>query len=100
MTTRGTLTTGPGEPTGAAPDRPPELADVGRYGRRLVRRFVATAREGERPRFDVIIGEHLGVPVDRLPIAEANWPRYEHATCRPPWTRGWPSPAGPTSWSA
>jgi ATPase family protein associated with various cellular activities (AAA) len=77
-TTRVTLTTGPGEPTGAAPDRPPELADVGRYGRRLVRRFVATAREGERPRFDVIIGEHLGVPVDRLPIAEANWPRYEH----------------------
>ena len=32
-------------------DRAPEVADLGRYGRRLVSRFVEKAREADRPRF-------------------------------------------------
>jgi hypothetical protein len=56
----------------------PELADVGRYGRRLVSRFVEKAREAERPQFASMLTEHLGLPADRLPVAEQQWPAYEH----------------------
>ena len=56
----------------------PELADVGRYGRRLVTRFVEQAREADRPRFASMLTEHLGVPADQLPVAEQQWPAYEH----------------------
>ncbi len=56
----------------------PELADLGRYGRRLVSRFVEKAREAERPRFATMLTEHLGVPADGLPVAEQQWPSYEH----------------------
>ena len=48
----------------------PELADVRRYGRRLVRRFVAQARADERPTFRSIVADHLGVAVDDLPVTE------------------------------
>jgi ATPase family associated with various cellular activities (AAA) len=58
--------------------RGPELADVGRYGRGLVQRFVVRAREADRPQFSTILADHLGVPTDRLSIAEALWPAYEH----------------------
>jgi len=50
-----------------------ELADVGRYGRRLVTRFVEKAREGERPQFATLLTEHLGLPADQLPVAEQQW---------------------------
>ena len=56
----------------------PELADVGRYGRRLVSRFVEQAREADRPRFASMLTEHLGLPADQLPVAEQQWPAYEH----------------------
>ena len=56
----------------------PELADVGRYGRRLVTRFVEQAREADRPRFASMLTEHLGRPADQLPVAEQQWPAYEH----------------------
>jgi AAA+ superfamily predicted ATPase len=60
-------------------DQPgPELADVGRYGRRLVSRFVEQAREADRPKFASTLAEHLGLPADRLPVAEQQWPAYEH----------------------
>src|SRR5690348_10336873 len=59
-------------------DAPLEFADVGRYGRRLVRRFVAQARADERPAFAKIIAEHLGVPTQSLPLVEERWPAYEH----------------------
>jgi hypothetical protein len=55
-----------------------EFADLGRFGRRLVRRFVTQARADERPRFASIIREHLGVPVQSLPLVEERWPSYEH----------------------
>ncbi len=62
----------------ASRDGTPELADLRRYGRRLVRRFVATARADERPTFSRIIGEHLGVPTHDLPLVEERWAGYEH----------------------
>ena len=59
-------------------DRPPELSDVGRYGRMLVRHFVAQARASELPTFRSLIGDHLGRPVDELAVVEEYWPAYEH----------------------
>ena len=56
----------------------PELADVRRYGRRLMTRFVDQAREADRPQFATMLTEHLGLPADRLPVAEQQWPAYEH----------------------
>ncbi len=67
-----------GDGTPPPPDRAPELADVRRYSRRLVNRWVQQARESERPAFRTIIGDFLGVPTDRLPITEEQWPAYEH----------------------
>jgi ATPase family associated with various cellular activities (AAA) len=62
----------------ASPEhRAPELADLRRYGRRAVNRFVQRAREDERPRFDRLIADHLGVEVRSLPVAEERWPAYE-----------------------
>lgn len=59
-------------------DRAPELADVRRYGRRLVDRWVQQAREAERPTFRGIIGDFLETPTEELPITEEHWPAYEH----------------------
>jgi ATPase family associated with various cellular activities (AAA) len=59
-------------------DRGPELADLRRFGRRMVNRFVDRAREDERPQFATMLTEHLGLPADQLPVAEQQWPAYEH----------------------
>jgi hypothetical protein len=59
-------------------DAAPELKDLHRYGRRLVRRFVAQARADERPTFRSIVGEHLGRPAEDLPVTEEGWPGFEH----------------------
>jgi hypothetical protein len=56
----------------------PEFADLGRYGRRILRRFVAQARADERPSFERIVGDHLGVPPRDLPVVEERWAPYEH----------------------
>jgi hypothetical protein len=56
----------------------PELKDLSRYARRLVRRFVAQARADEQPTFRSIVAEHLGVAADDLPVTEEDWPGYEH----------------------
>ena len=61
----------------AEPTRP-ELADLRRYGRRVVRRFVAKARADERPTFARIIEAHLGASTRGLPLVEERWPAYEH----------------------
>jgi hypothetical protein len=55
-----------------------ELKDLRRYGRRVVRRFVAQARADERPTFRSIVSEHLDRRVDELPVTEEGWPGYEH----------------------
>ncbi len=72
------MTFGAGNGVQATAERGPELADIRRYGRRLVNRWVAQAREAERPRFRTIIGDYLGVPTEHLPITEEQWPAYEH----------------------
>ncbi len=59
-------------------DGRPELADVGRYGRRLLTRWVQQAREADRPTFRRIVGDYLEVATDHLPITEEHWPAYEH----------------------
>ncbi len=56
----------------------PELADVRRYGRRLVTRFVDKAREADKQTLATLLTDHLGVPADRLPVADQQWPAYEH----------------------
>jgi hypothetical protein len=61
----------------AEPTRP-ELADLRRYGKRLVRRFVAKARADERPTFARIIEAHLETSTRGLPLVEERWPGYEH----------------------
>ncbi|WP_345528987.1 ATP-binding protein [Nocardioides endophyticus] len=64
----------------AAPvdDSRPELSDLGRYGRMLVRRFVSKARAAEQPSFRGLIAEHLASDPDGLPVVEEHWPAYEH----------------------
>jgi ATPase family associated with various cellular activities (AAA) len=62
---------------GSRPDGP-ELADLRRYGRRIVRKFVAQARADEQPTFANLVTEHLGVPTHDLPLIEERWAPYEH----------------------
>ncbi len=64
--------------SGPPQDRPPELADVRRFVRLVVNRFVAVARAADRPTFRSMVAEHLGTPVDDLAVAEESWPAYEH----------------------
>lgn len=58
--------------------RRPELADVGRYGRLLVDRFVTQARSAQQPTFRSLIGSHLETAVDDLAVIEESWPAFEH----------------------
>jgi hypothetical protein len=62
-----------------APDEAaPELADLARYGRMLVRRFVSEARTADQPTCRSLLGEHLEMPPAGLPVVEEHWPAYEH----------------------
>jgi hypothetical protein len=66
---------------GVAPstdDHAPQLSDVGRYGRYVVRQFVSKARAADRPTFRSVLTEHLGGRVHELPITVEQWPAYEH----------------------
>jgi hypothetical protein len=62
----------------SADDHAPQLSDVGRYGRYVVRQFVSKARAADRPTFRSVLTEHLGGPVHELPITVEQWPAYEH----------------------
>ena len=71
----GTFRTG----TQASPaaDAGPELADVSRLARRLVRRAVRAARaEDDAIRRRIL--EHLGADADRAPVVSGSWPSYDH----------------------
>ena len=61
-----------------AQDHAPQLSDVGRYGRYVVRRLVWRARAADQPTFRSVLTEHLGGPVHELPITVEQWPAYEH----------------------
>lgn len=62
----------------SADDQSPQLSDIGRYGRFVLRRFVWQARAADQPTFRSVISEHLGGPVHELPITMEQWPAYEH----------------------
>ena len=57
---------------------PPQLSDIGRYGRYVVNRLVSKARTVDRPTFRSILTAHLGGPVHELPVTVEQWPPYEH----------------------
>src|SRR5262249_23901690 len=64
------------DPEGDAGDRP-ELADVGRLARRLVRQVVHVARAEETSTQRLLAG-HLGAQTAALPVASCSWERYDH----------------------
>jgi hypothetical protein len=67
----------PADPGPAEAEGPPELADLGRLARRLVRKAVSTARAEDTSVRRLLMG-HLGASVATLPVATASWPRYDH----------------------
>jgi ATPase family associated with various cellular activities (AAA) len=54
----------------------PELADIGRLARRVVRRTVAAAR-AEEGSVNNLLAEHLGPDAAALPVARGSWPAYD-----------------------
>jgi cell division protease FtsH len=62
--------------SGAVPDERPELADIGRLARRLVRRTVAAAR-AEEVSVGRVLADHLGAEAPALPVARSSWPAYD-----------------------
>ena len=56
----------------------PEVADVSRLARRLIRKTVGAARADEAPTLARLLAEHLGQGVSSLPVVGANWPVYDH----------------------
>jgi ATPase family protein associated with various cellular activities (AAA) len=59
-------------------DSGPELRDLGRLARRVVRRTVRAARADEAPTLSSILRDHLGGPSDERAVVEESWPIYEH----------------------
>src|SRR5215472_13142347 len=66
----------PGQQRAEADSRP-QLADIGRLGRRLLRRAVSAARADERSPQHVL-ASHLGQAAAELPVARALWRGYDH----------------------
>ena len=56
----------------------PELADVLRLGRRLLRMLVASARADETATPARLLARHLGPEAPSLPVVSEGWARYDH----------------------
>ena len=56
----------------------PELADVLRLGRRLLRMLVASARADEAATPSRLLARHLGPEAPSLPVVSEGWARYDH----------------------
>lgn len=69
---RGSAAYGPGS---AEQDRP-ELADIGRLARRVMRRTVAAAR-AEEESVGRLLASHLGTGAATPPVARGSWPAYD-----------------------
>jgi hypothetical protein len=54
----------------------PEIADVGRLARRLMRRTIAAARADEGS-VGKLLTAHLGAQETRLPVASGSWPGFD-----------------------
>lgn len=63
--------------TDGAPLRP-EVADLARLARRLMKKAVGAARADEAPTLGRLLAEHLGHRASSLPVVGANWPAYDH----------------------
>jgi ATPase family associated with various cellular activities (AAA) len=61
---------------GAQDDRP-ELADIARMARRLVRLAVSAARADDAP-LQRVLREHLGPDAPVLPVVSGSWRGYDH----------------------
>lgn len=64
-------------PAPPGPPRP-ELADVGRTGRRVLRLGLGWARADEAPTLPGLLADHLGPDAAALPVVGETWPAYEH----------------------
>jgi hypothetical protein len=64
-------------PLAAQPAAGPELADIGRLARRLLRQLVNAARAEESAPRHVLVG-HLGPDAATLPVTRALWNAYDH----------------------
>jgi hypothetical protein len=76
--------------TGSQDDRP-ELADLARIARRLLRRAVVAARTEDAP-VQRALREHLGPDSAALPVATGSWPGYDHVNVQAgldAWLAGW-----------
>jgi hypothetical protein len=59
-------------------DERPELGDIRRLARRMVRRTVRAARADEAPTLSSILRDHLGGSSGDRAVVEEVWPQYEH----------------------
>jgi ATPase family associated with various cellular activities (AAA) len=55
----------------------PELADVGRLAKRVLRQAVGAARADEAS-IHRLLAAHLGAGAAGLPVSSGNWPGYDH----------------------
>jgi len=62
----------------SADERPFELADVRRLGRRAARTLVRVARADERPTLSRLLAEHLGPDSGVLDVVLETWADYDH----------------------
>jgi hypothetical protein len=65
-------------PAAAEEDVRPELQDIGRLARRVVRRTVRAARADEEPTLTSILRNHLGGVSAERAVVDQVWPMYEH----------------------
>ena len=73
------------------PDDWPELADVPRMARRLIRRAVLAACADDAP-VQRVLRAHLGPDVASLPVVLTSWPGYDHVNVQAgfdAWLAGW-----------
>jgi len=56
----------------------PEVADLTRLTRRLVRKTVGAARADEAPTLARLLTQHLGQRASSLPVVRANCPAYDY----------------------
>jgi hypothetical protein len=73
------------------PDGWPELADIPRMARRLIRRAVLAARADDAP-VQRVLREHLGPDAASLPVVSGSWQGYDHVNVQAglnAWLAGW-----------
>jgi hypothetical protein len=73
------------------PDDCPELADIPRMARRLIRRAVLAARADDAP-VQRALREHLGPETAGIPVVSGSWQGYDHVNLQvglDGWLAGW-----------